>query len=186
MVQNSRLKEDLMIQAKEAYGKIVYTYTCHNKVVDQLQKNEKWLKWIQIVLSAVSTGGILGSVIKNDIFYSVVAASCSTGLLIINLFFKTFSLSEEIDLHRNSANNLWLLKEKYVSFMTDFESLSIDEVKIQRDSLQQEASEIYSNSPKTTRKSYKEAQNVLKNEEEQFFSVEELNKMLPIHLRNND
>lgn len=183
MEQNSQLREDLMTQAKEAYGKIVYTYTCHNKIVDELQKNNKKLKWTQIFLSAISTGGILGSVIQDGLIYSIIAASCSTGLLIINLFFKNFSLSEEIDLHRNAANNLWLLKEKYISFMTDFEALSIEDIRIHRDELQLDASEIYSNSPKTTKKSYQEAQNALKNEEEQFFLKEELNKMLPIHLR---
>lgn len=183
MEQNFRLKEDLMNQAKESYGKIVYTYTCHNKIVEELQQKNRWLKWIQILLSALSTGGILGSFLKEGVIYSVIAASCSTGLLIINLFFKTFSLSEEIDIHRNSANNLWLLKEKYISFMTDFEVLTIEEIRTQRNLLQLEVSDIYKNSPKTTEKSYNKAQIALKDDEEQFFLNEELNKMLPIHLR---
>lgn len=39
--------------------------------------------------------------------------------------------------------------------------------------------------PKTNSKSYTEAQKALKNEEEQFFTNEELNQMSPSHLRKN-
>lgn len=43
--------------------------------------------------------------------------------------------------------------------------------------------EAYKNAPKTNSKSYESAQKALKSEEEQFFTEEELDKMLPEHLR---
>lgn len=52
-----------------------------------------------------------------------------------------------------------------------------------RDELLDESSEIYCAAPLTDGKSYAAAQAALKTNEEQFFTQEELNKMLPAHLR---
>lgn len=49
-----------------------------------------------------------------------------------------------------------------------------------------ESSEIYGAAPLTDGKSYAAAQAALKTNEEQFFTQEELNKMLPAHLRKNE
>ena len=47
-----------------------------------------------------------------------------------------------------------------------------------------ESSEIYSSAPKTSRKSYEETQEALKYEEENFFTEEEINLLLPPKFRN--
>ena len=51
--------EKLYSQIQEEYGKLVYTYTCHFKMADRLSKRNFWIKWGQIGLSAISTGGFL-------------------------------------------------------------------------------------------------------------------------------
>ncbi|ECV6997097.1 hypothetical protein F3N45_15760, partial [Listeria monocytogenes] len=65
------------------------------------------------------------------------------------------------------------------------ETLSIKEIVVTRDILREETYIIYSESPKTDKKSYSESQKALKNEEEQFFTEVELDKMLPLQLRKN-
>ena len=49
--------------------------------------------------------------------------------------------------------------------------------------LQERTSEVYSNSPRTDAKSYTAAQKALKTEEEQSFSEEEIDIMLPNSIR---
>lgn len=85
--------------------------------------------------------------------------------------------------HILAADELWLIREKYVSLMTDFDILSTEDIISTRDTLLQETYDIYKKTPKTNSKSYTEAQEALKNDEEQFFTNEELNQMLPSHLR---
>ena len=85
--------------------------------------------------------------------------------------------------HILAADELWLIREKYVTLMTDFDILSTEDIIATRDTLLQETYEIYKKTPKTNSKSYTEAQEALKNDEEQFFTNEELNQMLPSHLR---
>ena len=70
--------------------------------------------------------------------------------------------------------------------MTDFDEISIEEIVRKRDELLDESSEIYGAAPLTDEKSYVAAQAALKTNEEQFFTQEELNKMLPAHLRKNE
>ena len=107
----------------------------------------------------------------------------STVLLAINLFFKDFNLLSEIKQHRDASDELWMVREDYISLLTDFEVLSEDEIVAKRDLLQNRTFEIYKTAPKTDAKSYSEAQRALKTEEEQFFTPEEIDKMLPAHLR---
>ena len=95
-------------------------------------------------------------------------------------------MNADITRHSTAANALWSIRESYVSLLTDFPNMSIAEICARRDELQAMTAEVYKSAPKTDSKSYAAAQNALKNEEEQFFSEEELNKMLPQHLRSNN
>lgn len=184
MEQNSHYRDCLLVQLKEAYGRVVYTYTTHLKMMNRLVKKNALIKYTQIILSAISTGGFLGSIITNEIVLTCIGGLFSTALLALNLFFKDFNLLEEIKQHRSAADNLWMVREDYISLLTDFSILSDAEIIEKRDKLQSRVFEIYKMAPKTDRKSYTEAQNALKSEEEQFFSPEEINKMLPSHLRD--
>ena len=59
-------KDALYNTLEDAYGKVVYTYTTQIIHASRLKKRNTALKWLQIILSAVSTGGFLGSVITNQ------------------------------------------------------------------------------------------------------------------------
>lgn len=185
MEQNSQHRAGLLIQLKEAYGKVVYTYTSHLKQVNSLENRLKLIKYAQILLSALSTGGFLGAIITNENVYTIIAGFFSTVLLAFNLFFKNFNLESEMKQHIFAADELWLIREKYVSLMTDFDVLGDNAIVSMRDTLLNETYNIYKKSPKTNSRSYSKAQKALKNNEEQFFSDEELNQMLPSHLRTS-
>lgn len=97
---------------------------------------------------------------------------------------KEARLAEKSVEHKEYANKLWIVREKYLALMTDAPTLTYGEIAQHRDYLQQELANLYQREPLTSKSSYYEAQKALKNEEEQFFSKEELNKILPAHLRD--
>jgi hypothetical protein len=184
MDQNSQVHRDgLNIQIKEAYGRVVYTYTAHWKMVDALTVKNRRIKYTQIALSAISTGGFIGSIITNETALTCIGGIFSTLLLALNLYFKDFDLNADITRHSAAANALWSIREAYVSLLTDFPDMTNAEICARRDELQAMTAEAYKSAPKTDSKSYSAAQNALKKEEEQFFSREELNLLLPEHLR---
>ena len=184
MEQNSQQHKDaLNVQIREASGRVVYTYTTHLKKAEQLTTKNKRIKLCQIVLSAISTGGIISSAITNEVALTWIGGSVSTILLGLNLYFKDYNLNDEIGKHRSTADDLWLVREQYVSLLTDLATLPEEAIMAKRDELQVRTSEIYKKSLPTDAKSYAAAQKALKYEEEQYFEPSEIDAMLPEHLR---
>lgn len=184
MEQNSRMhNRKLYDQIEEAYGKVVYSYTTQIVHAAKIYRRNIFFKWSQIILSAVSAGGFITTIVTNYVSLSVVGAICSTVLLVVTAYFKETDFSTEYKKHLEASNKLWLIREKYLSLLTDFDTLSSEEITVRRDSLQSELSEVYNDAPITSKRSYRTAQKSLKENESQFFHREELNKMLPEQLR---
>lgn len=170
-------------QIREAYGRIVYTFTCHNKIVQRmLSKNEK-IKILQIIFSALTTGGFIVTIIADEKIAGILGALVSISLLIMNAYTKNFDLVETAQSHQKAADALWIIREEYVSLLTDFELLDDATVMAKRDDLQNRTADVYAQSPKTDYKSYVAAQRALKTEEEQTFSDNEIDVMLPNSIR---
>lgn len=171
-------------QIKESYGKLVYSHTCHIKCAQYLKKKSSILKFLTIIISAISTCGLIGVIINwNTKLCGIVSVCLTTLNLIISTYLKASDIDEKVISHMDTAHKLWLLREKYISLLTDFEILSDKEIRRYRDEYTAELSNIYSSELLTDNKSYMKAQKALKSEEEQYFTNNELNKILPEHLR---
>jgi hypothetical protein len=180
----SEYKESLSSQIRELYGKATYTYVSHLKQYSRIGKLNKRIKYTQIALSAISTAGFINTIFTNQFLITVIGTISSVVLLFITLYYKEFNLSETISSHRNAADELWLIRERMISLLTDKDKLPESEIQSKRDELQTKLAETYTKYPKTDSKSYAEAQKAIQVEEEQYFSDDELDKMLPTHLRN--
>lgn len=185
MEQDSQFRnnEKLESQIREAYGRIVYTFTCHNKMTQRLLKKNSSIKICQIVLSALATGGFLTTLLYDKIIASYVGTIISLILLVLNMYTKDFDLVGKATEHQKTADQLWKIREEYISLLVDFEVLERTKVISKRDDLQKRTMEIYNQSPRTDSKSYKEAQKALKKDEEQTFSEKEIDNILPNSIR---
>lgn len=182
-MDSSEQREQLKAQLREAYGRVVYSYTTHLKTVDILISRNNKMKSCQIALSAITTGGFLSTFIFNEGFLKFVTGLASVLSLGLNIYLKNFELDTLSKEHQITANDLWLIREKYVSLLTDMDSMTIEHIINSRDLLQKDSYKVYKTSPKTDSNSYSMAQKSLKTEEEQFFTDEEINQILPKHLR---
>lgn len=172
-------------QIREAYGRVVYTETCHYKMIDRLQGYYDTLKLCRIILSAATTSGILASIVFDKACASIIGAILAFILLVINTYFKEADWINKITNHQHTANQLWKIREAYVSLLTDFDILDGYRIRLRRDELQQMTGIIYDEAPNTDSQSYKEAQIALKFNEEQTFSDDEIDHLLPNSLRRN-
>ena len=164
MVVNSKesYRYKLESQIREAYGKVLYTMTAHEKQAKTLRLVDNIIKIIQIVLSALTTGSFLTSVIYDKQVASIIGAILSFVLLVFNLYTKNFTLIEDAKEHEIAGNLLWKVREEYISLLTDFEVLEDQEIVMKRDELQNRVYEIYSITPRTNAQSYKKAQIAIK------------------------
>lgn len=61
-------------QIREAYGRVVYSLTSHNKIVQRLLSQNNRIKVWQIVLSALTTGSFLATILSSKVIAGVVGA----------------------------------------------------------------------------------------------------------------
>ena len=180
----NQVREGLLKQIRDVWGKVIYTYTTHLKQAQIIRTINHLFQWILIVCSACSTAGIFGVIFSESAKGLAIATACLTAVsLAITLYTKGAKLGELNEQHKSVANNLWKIRESYVSLLTDFDTLSVEEIRAKRDDLQAQTAAIYENAPQTSRTAYKQAQKALKVQEEQFFSAEELDGILPDNLR---
>lgn len=184
MEQDSRL-EILEAQIRECYGRVVWTHKAQEKCADILNRKSSCFKVTQIVLSALTTSGILITVFGNNEIVGIASAILSTALLALNTYLKNYDLGELAQKHANSAIFLWDIREKYLSLLTDIRSAVLDEsaVRVKRDELQSDLINVYKGSPRTLGRAYSEASKALKTKEELTFSDEEIDAFLPKALR---
>ena len=173
--QRKKLEKQLI----NAHGKVEYTYTAHHKIEDRMTKNDKIIRTLQIVLTAVSTGGFLATIITNQIVLSWIGGIFAACSLALNLYSKDFKLLSEARLHKDAADELWMIIIQYENLITDINEISIDDIMKKRDALQRETNEVSKKYPGTDRKGYLDTKNALQNEEEQSFGEGEAEKFLP-------
>lgn len=171
-------------QIQEEYGKLTYTYTAYHKMADKNIFLNSLIKIIQISLTAISSTGFLATIISQIVALSWIGGAAAVLSLFLNIYTKDFKLLDDAKIYKNAADELWLLRQKYISLLIDFDDLNIEEIRNARDNLQFETDTINKKYPGTTRYGYKKAQKALKKQEEQYFSEEELDKLLPKELRS--
>ncbi len=174
-------------QLRELYGRVVWTHKTQEKCADIILKRHTRLKIAQIILSALTTTGIVISVFGESTMVGIISAILSAFLFGLNSYTKDYDLGEIAQKHSNAASELWNVRENYLSLLTDLKSerLSLEEVREERDILQDKLYNVYKGAPRTISAAYKKATIGLKTNEELTFSDDEINNLLPKGLRIN-
>lgn len=184
--QNMLQREKLRDQIRDSFGRIVYNQTCHEKKLQSLVRQDNCIKKWQIILSALATTGFIGVVIFDEKIAGFIGAFISFILVILNSYSKNFTPEEKVQDHRSVALQLWEIREDYKSLLTDFDYISIEEIKVKREELKKRTCEVYNVAHRTDEKSYLEARKSLKEEEEQTFTNAEIDSFLPPFLRKDN
>ncbi len=174
-------------QLRECFGRVVYSHKTHEKCADLLVTRLARIKISQIVLSAITTGGFLAAVFGAGETGALVGVVVSTLLLTLNAYTKNYDLGELAQKHRQAASDLWLIREKYLSLITDLhtQSQAMSDVQAQRDQLLEELHSVYSGAPGTTFQAYKKAQKALQTLEDMTFADSEIDAFLPAELKRS-
>lgn len=187
MEQNSPV-EVLESQIRECFGRVVWTHKTQEKCADILFSRNSMFKWVQIILSAITTTGILSSLFADAPWIKIASAVISFALVCVNAYLKQYDLGELAQKHAETAVGLWDIRESYFSLLTDLRldsNVNIEEIKKRRDDLQNRLKRLYKCSPRTISKAYTDATRALKECEEMTFSDEEIDRFLPKELRRS-
>lgn len=173
---------------RELYGRVVYTHKAHQKCADDLLLRLARLKVAQITLSAMTTAGFITAIFEDGNVSTVVGAGLSSVLLALNAYMKNYDLGELAQKHRQVGADLWLIREKYLSLITDLrmDEKPLERLQEERDELLEELHSVYSGAPSTNSSSYSKAQKALQENEELTFTDDEIDKFLPKELRRGE
>lgn len=172
---------------RESYGRVVYSHKTHEKCADILLTRLGRIKLAQIILSAIVTCGLITAVFTNLVVIVVVSAFVSSILLVLNLYTKEDDIGAIAQKHKQAANDIWLIRERYLSLITDLRmnTRPLEELVERRDLLVDELHAVYAGSPSTNANAYRKAQQALKVSEDMTFSDAEIDNMLPVDLRRS-
>lgn len=178
----------LLAQVRESFGRVVYSHKTHEKQADICFAKHRWQQGALIVLTAISSGTFLATVVGllgNAMLTGLVTSSIALLVTWVSLGAKTFKFEEEADAHRDAAARLWNIRESYISLIADLMSgeVSDADARARRDELQDAAHEVYSAAPRTSNRAFIRAQDGLKNNEEMTFTSREIDLFLPEALR---
>jgi len=164
---------------------VVYSHKTHEKCADILLTRLSRIKLSQIILSALSTGGFIAAIFGAGEIGALVGILVSTTLLVLNAYTKDYDLGELSQKHRQAGADLWIIREKYLSLITDLRmgEKPIESLQKERDELLDKLHAVYTGAPSTTHKAYKKAQEALKQLEDMTFSEAEIDAFLPKELK---
>ena len=97
MVVNTH-SECLEDQIREYYSRVAWTHKTHEKQADIYLRRDSLFKWLQIVLTAITTSGIIASIFGAQPWVPIVTGVISTLLLIFTSYLKNNDLSEKAQL----------------------------------------------------------------------------------------
>ena len=125
-------------QIRECFGRVVYSHKTHEKEGDLCAGTLRRFKIAQIVLAAITTSGALAILFTDDFVLKAITALVSLVSLIVTGYMKGFDPGATAQKHRDTAADLWAIRESYLSLLTDLASGSISDqdARQRRDDLQ--------------------------------------------------
>ena len=180
--------DPLQAQIRDCFGRVAYSHKAHEKCADIYQRRLARVKFWQITLSALTTGGLLAVLFgpaSGQTLAAIASALLSTSLLILNAYTKDVDPGRLSERHRETAAALWDVRESYLSLLTDLRSgdITVDAARERRDAIQATLADAYRSAPRTTDRAYQLAQDGLQQREELTFTDAEIDRLLPPSLR---
>jgi hypothetical protein len=177
--------EALEAQIRECFGRVIYTHKTHSKMADRAASWLKWLKLSQIALSSLTASGAISVIFSDQFALKIATAVVSLGTVGLTAYMKGFDPGAIAQKHRDTAADIWPIRESYLSLLADIvggQALPAS-IRERRDELQASLAAIYKGAPHTDGKAYGEAQTALQQNEEYTFSDAEIDAFLPASLR---
>ena len=119
-------------QIRECYGRLVWTYTTHQKCADILENKSRRIKFFKIALNSISATGLISYIITNQVWLPIITIVFTTLALFLDIYTLSYDIDKEINLHIDMINKLWNIRESYLSLLVDIKNNNIDITEIMK------------------------------------------------------
>lgn len=169
---------------RESFGRVVYSHKTHEKDCEIGNRSARMVKWMNVVLTTLTSSSLVADLFSQSPSFPYISAILAATTLAFVIFQLSFNPEETAEKHRQTAKELWYVREKYVTLLVDIKNgvLSDEMVTKKRDGLIEELKLLYKFASPTSSSAYKKAQKALKINEELTFTNDEINQFLPQEL----
>lgn len=166
---------------RESFGRVVYSHKTYEKEFEIQESYSKWLKVANLFVLSVGSTGLVSSFISSNQCVLIIGSVFTFLGLALAIFQLSFTPEEKAFKYKQTAHQLWQVREAYSCLIADIMNQKITEGEAikKRDDLLCDLDLIYKNSLPTSSKAFKQASDALKKNEEFTFSDDEINKFLP-------
>ena len=189
MSNDSTFNKDSLKALEELIGdtisSVIWTHKVHEKQADIYSRKHIIVTFVNIFVSAVSTGCITWTINNDSLLFKSLAIILSVITLSITAFdfyFPTKQLSEN---HKKTATSLLLKREqfKYLLYKTKYKNCDISNLEEEFSKLKEDLYSIYANAPITTDAALEAAAVALLNSKDSEFDRNKINEFLPDSLK---
>jgi hypothetical protein len=172
---------------REVYGRLVYTHKTHEKERERLSRFSIIAKWVNIVLSALTFGGITVALGTDEWGWRLASALLAVAAAGFAVFQLSFDPARSAEAHRTAAKRFLELRNAYETLIADIlsEAISDEDLRRRRDELSEKVNDAFRAAPDSSHAAYARAQKALSEEEEMTFAEGEIASFLPGAMRRN-
>ncbi|MBN2767935.1 MAG: SLATT domain-containing protein [Campylobacterales bacterium] len=171
---------------KQSLGNVIYSQKTQEMAAIRKQGYVTKIKWANIILvGLVFLFLFLDLLSPNSNFYNYISIALTVSETLFLIFQLSFNPEKETIEHKNTANKLWLMREKHLNLLTDIKNEIFDfaENSQIRDELTKELSNIYKEAPQTNNDDYRNASTALNGNQKPKVDDDEYINFLPENLR---
>lgn len=177
--------QSLEAVVRQLFASVVWSHKIQCKQADIYKNRFNTLNVISIIVSAITTAGILSVIFADPMWLKVASVIFSFAATAINAFLKTFDLSSLEKEHMKTANALWDIRERLLILLIQIGvgEKEYDVLLSEYQIIQQDLKDIYDNSPTTLDKAVSLARKALKIDDDYTYTDEEIDSYLPAMCR---
>lgn len=178
-------RKRLLSIVRDFYGRVVYSHKTYEKDRELCTQKATRDKWINVILMALTTTGVIASIPLGTTWTTVVAALLafiSTGFAIYQI---SFTPELEIQRYRSASKELLLERDRLVLLIERImdDSTNLEDLREDFQRVSERVHAIYASSPDTSSEAFKLASKGLKVDDELSFTDDEVDQFLPNPLR---
>lgn len=181
--------KDVVVEyLKKLYVSTVWTHKIQEKESDRLRNIDVFLKACSIISLSLSASGILSIIIINSLVLTIISAVLSFLSLIVSIVSMSCDFKAESAKHKQSALEFLMLRNDIEVCLTDilYDRFSFEEMLNKKDTFEKRYTECCQTSLSSSGIAVRRARKALYEVRDNTYSNEEMEKIIPAHLRNKN
>ena len=177
--------DDIKQSVRHTLGQVLWTHKIHEKQADIYLERFHCLKILEIIFSVAASAGIITTIFNDSYSIKIMAAVVSVIATCLAAYFSTFDLVKMADVHRKTAAEIIVARERLILLLLKIKTQKISENEAinEYEEIERLITRVYSSAPSTTEAAVKRARKAMGIHGDNEITNEEINSGLPDNLK---